>query len=364
MKRVFVLSLALVVSISSSAISSTVTIVNLQTNDLVYSPLDNTIYASVPNASVKNPNSLTPINPATGALGSPIAIGFDPQNVVISSDGSMIYTVYGGKLAVQPLAIPSQTFGTPIVITGGPTISQLRAVPGQANAVVISTRAFGNSNSTGVWQNGVLLPDVVGTGPGVGGPDIIAVDRSNGTRAYGYDNSNTAYANWSMTIGANGIDVDGGPTLQGILTGSNVGHIELLGNRLFDDRGEVFSLSPAIQVGAFSGGSNFVLDPANSALFSVTTSGSTQTLHEYSLSNFQQLGTATITGVSGTTNSLTRFGTDGLAFRTSNNQVVLFSGAVPEPSSIVLAICGLLSVLSCRKLRPRRPSDISGQGAF
>ena len=56
-----------------------------------------------------------------------------------------------------------------------------------------------------------------------------------------------------MTISGSGVDVDGGPTLQNVLTGSNVGHIELLGNDLFTNRGEVFSLLPAIQVGSFQG---------------------------------------------------------------------------------------------------------------
>ena len=192
---------------------------------------------------------------------------------------------------------------------------------------------------TGVWQNGVELPDVVG------GPDLIAVDLLNGANAYGYQNSVTSFTNWSMTIGSNGIDTNSNPTLQNILTGFNVGRIELLGNDLFTDRGEVFSIFPAVQVGAFTGGSDFVIDPGANKLFSITTSGSTQTIHSYSLSSFQSLGTDTVTGISGSTSDLTRFGTDGLAFVTSNNQVVLVHSAlVPEPTSFVLMFGGALSI--------------------
>ena len=317
----------------SSAAGATQTTINLQTTDLTYSSVNNTIYVSIPDGVATNPDSLTPINPATGALGAPIAIGFNPQTLVSSTDGTIIYTVFGGNRGIQPFSVPTQTLGAAFAITGGPQVRQIRAIPGQANSVVIATYDPGFSppaTGTGVWQNGVRLPDTVGSGLGVGGPDIIAVDRLDGTKAYGYENSSTGFSNTPMAISSTGIKGVNGPNLNGVLTGFNVGRIELIGNNLFTDRGEVFSLSPALQVGAFVGGSNFTFDLANNKLFSITSSGSTQTIHAYSLSTFQQLETDTITGVSGTTSSLTRFAADGLAFRTSNNQVVLaHSGIVP-----------------------------------
>jgi hypothetical protein len=317
---------------AGDAVGATYNTINLQTNDLAYSSVSGMLYVSVPDASTTNPDSLTPINPSTAALGAPLAVGFNPQNVVVSTDGTTIYTVLGGNLGVQPIALPSQTFGTPFFITGGPTVSQILAIPGQPNAVLVATRQLGYSNSTSVWQNSMHLPDQVGSGAGTGGPDIIAVDRLNGTNAYGYDNSDTGYTNFVMKITSTGVNGANGPNLQGILTGFNVGRIDLMGNNLFTDRGEVFSLSPAIQVGAFQGGGNFVLDPAGNKLFSITTSGSTQTIHAYSLSNFQQLETDTITGLPGNTSKLVRFGTDGLAFRTSNNQVAIVHSGIVAPT--------------------------------
>ncbi len=318
---------------SGDAVGATYNTINLQTNDLTYSSVSGMLYVSVPDASATNPDSLTPINPGTGALGAPISIGFNPQNVVISSDGTTIYTVFGANRGIQPFSVPSQSLGTAFFLTGGPQVRQIRAIPGQANSVLIAAGMPGFSppaTGTGVWQNGTLLPDMVGSGLGTGGPDIVAVDLLDATKAYGYENSTTAFTNHVMSISNKGIDGANGPNLQGVLTGFNVGRIDLLGNHLFDDRGEVFTLSPAVQVGAFQGGSNYVIDPAGNKLFSITTSGSTQTIHAYSLSTFQQLETDTITGVSGNTSSLIRFGTDGLAFRTSDNQVIIsHSGIVP-----------------------------------
>jgi hypothetical protein len=64
-------------------------------------------------------------------------------------------------------------------------------------------------------------------------------------------------------------------------------------------------------------GGNFLVDPAGNKRFSITTS---------------ELETATITGVSGNTSSLIRFGTDDLAFRTSNNQVIIAHSGIVAPT--------------------------------
>lgn len=328
--------------------AATFSVINLTSNDLIYSPLNDTIYASVPNSASTNPNSLTPINPHTAALGSPIAIGFNPQDVVISDDGANIYTVFGGRLGVQPLVVSSLALGTPFFITGGPQVKEIRSIPGRPDSVLVATYSPGFSppaTGTGVWQNGVHLPSVVGSGLGTGGPDIIAVDLLNGAHAYGYENSHTGYTNHSMKIDNNGVSGDGGPTLQNILTGFNVGHLELLGNRLFTNRGEVFNISPAFQSGAFIGGDNFLIDTGLNKLFSVTTSGSTQTLSAYDLTSMSLLGTDTVTGVPGSTGSLTRFGSSGLAFRTSSQVVILNSAIVPEPAAITLTITGFAMVV-------------------
>ena len=147
-----------------------------------------------------------------------------------------------------------------------------------------------------------------------------------------------------MLIGPQGIDTNGPSALQGVLTG-NIGHIAIVGDHLFDDAGKIFSMSLGFQVGTFAGGSNFVLDPNYHKFFSITSSGSTQTIRAYSLETLALLGTDTVSGVSGTTFSLTRFANSGLAFRTSNDQVVFVrSAVVPEPTSIALAIIGSLSL--------------------
>jgi hypothetical protein len=319
---------------------------NLKTSDLGYSPVTGLVYATVPNASVTNPNSVTPITPDTAALGAPIAVGFDPAQLAISSDGNNLFAVIGDRRAVQRYHIPTAALDQLFSVSGGPQFADIRAVPGRPNAVALHEAAPGFSPpavATVVYENGVLLPHQVGNGLGVGGPDIFAIDPTDGSKAYGYQNTVSSFDNVPMVIGPLGIDTNGSSLLQGVLTGA-IGPIAITGDHLFDNLGQIFSMSLGFQVGSFLGGGNFLLVPNDHRLYSVATSGSTQTIRAYSLDTLQLLGTDTVAGISGNTSSLTRFGANGLAFRTSNDQVVFVhtAVAVPEPSTLMLAISALV----------------------
>ena len=51
--------------------------VSLSSNSIGYSSVSGLFYASIPNAAINSPNTLIPINPNTGTLGTAIPIGFD-----------------------------------------------------------------------------------------------------------------------------------------------------------------------------------------------------------------------------------------------------------------------------------------------
>lgn len=353
---------ALVLLAAETLQAGTVLTVNLNTNDIGFSQVSGLFYGSIPSGSAADPNTLKPIDPYTGALGTAIAIGFDPQRVAVSSDGANVFTVIGDRRGVQRYHVPTATPDQIFTIAGGPQITELYAVPGRPNAVVLHEHMAGFSPpaiTTAVYENAVLLPHQVGHGLGVGGPDIIAVDPTDGTRAYGYQNSITSFDHVPMTIGALGIDMAGASALQGVITGFNVGRIAIVGDRLFTNLGGIYSRSLGIQVGAFLGGGNFVFDPDLQRFFSVTTSGSNQTIRAYSLDTLALIGSETYPGIAGSTSSLTRFGADGLGFRTSASQVIFIrSPLVPEPSSVVLAAFGLLGFVggawSFRKSQARK----------
>jgi hypothetical protein len=321
-------------------------VVTMPAQDLVYSKLDDAVYASLPNSSALNPNSLTPINPYTGALGSPVAIGFEPRHLAVSSDGVTLYAVFSNNFGYRPYNVVTQTVNAPFVLSGGRQIKEIYSIPGRPQAVMLVTHMPQFSppaTGTMIVENNVKLPNQVGDGLGSGGPDTAAVDPTDGTRAYGYQTTVSSYTHWSMTIGATGVTSSGTPPLQNILTNS-LGRLELLGNVLFTNRGEVYSMSPPLQIAAFVGGNTFVLDPVAHLLFSVTSNNSTHTIRAYSTDTYQLLGTDLVTGVPGTADSLIRFGAAGLAFRTNENRVVFVQSPqlVPEPAAFALAVAGAL----------------------
>jgi hypothetical protein len=56
----------------------TVRQITLPTKDLVYDPVNQRIYASVPSSAGSNGNSLTQIDPVAGSIGNSVFIGSEP----------------------------------------------------------------------------------------------------------------------------------------------------------------------------------------------------------------------------------------------------------------------------------------------
>ena len=85
--------------------------VSLPVNDLVYSQATQTLYASVPSVAGANGNSITPINPQTGAIGQSVLIGSEPNKLALADDGSTLHVSLDGAAAIRRFDIPSQTAG-------------------------------------------------------------------------------------------------------------------------------------------------------------------------------------------------------------------------------------------------------------
>jgi hypothetical protein len=335
-------------------------IVNQSANSLGYDALSNTVYASVPFSAASNANSLMPIDATTGALGAAIPIGTRLGQIAVSSDSSYVYVVDNDGHGVQRYNVTNNTLDQNFNMPGTgeffESVRQVYAVPGQPNSLLIERGLVNFSPpavATGVWVNGVEQPQTVGTELGAGGPDILAID-PNGINAYGYQNSVSSYSTWAMAIDGNGIhqtqEINDGP-----ISGA-VGQIEEANGRLFDNLGNVYDVTNNFAfVGSFSTNGNFTMDAALNRLFSVDKVGTTELVLVYNLTTLQEIGSITVTGIgTPSTSNLIRVGDDGLAFTTSNNQVVIIeSQLVPEPSSFVMGFFGTISLAMWSLVRRR-----------
>src|SRR5205807_2476078 len=83
----------------------------LAANDLVYDPGTRQIYASVPSSAGSTGNSITAIDPVSGALGSPVFVGSEPDKLALSDDNQYLYVGLDGAAAVRRFDLASQTAG-------------------------------------------------------------------------------------------------------------------------------------------------------------------------------------------------------------------------------------------------------------
>ena len=81
-------------------------------NDVVYSPTTKMLYASVPSSAGSKGNSITPIDPATGTIGSSVFIGSEPNKLALSDNGTTLYTSLDGAFAIRRFDTVTQTAGS------------------------------------------------------------------------------------------------------------------------------------------------------------------------------------------------------------------------------------------------------------
>src|SRR5918993_952261 len=72
---------------ASAADSTFVRRIPLTANDLVYDAVSKRLYASVPSSAGAGGNTITPVDPATGVVGTPVFIGSEPGRLAVSDDG-------------------------------------------------------------------------------------------------------------------------------------------------------------------------------------------------------------------------------------------------------------------------------------
>ena len=110
---------------------------------LISVPATGMLYASIPASSVTNPNTIVPIDPATGKTGTPIPVGNNPMKMAASDDGKYIYVALYGDQTIQRVNLQTvaveRTFPFPTVsfVTTSPlTVSDMHVVPGENQSLV------------------------------------------------------------------------------------------------------------------------------------------------------------------------------------------------------------------------------------
>jgi hypothetical protein len=309
--------------------------INLMTNDLVYSSTTGKIYASIPSSVGPGGNSIAAIDPATGSTTSSTFIGSDPNKLALSDDGHSLYVSLDGTFAVRRFDALTNTPGAQFPLGQDPSfgryiIGDFAVAPGSPDTLAIARwylTVSPREAGVAVYDNGVRRPN---TGPGhLNGADSIAYSAS-ASKLYGTGQFQGVQ---TITVDASGVTVSN-PTIPALS-----GRVKFSNGLLFTSFGQVANPDTNTLLGTFPSVNTtaFVPDTANGRAYYLTTSQTQGTLilRAFDINTFLPLGTLNITGVSGNATSLLRWGANGLAFRTTGNQLfIIQTSLIPSAEPI------------------------------
>jgi hypothetical protein len=307
----------------------------LASNDIAYDPFSRRIYASVPARAGTSGNSIAVVDPVKGTIEMSVPMGTEPDRVALSDGGRYLYAALNGAAAVRRLTLPAIATDADIALGSDPTygpysVEEMQAVPGEPEAVAVVR--LNTPISPG--HAGVAIYDRRGqrpvTTPRHTGSHVIEFD-ADPSRLYGYDNQSTEFGFRRMRVNEFGVSVE--DFTRDWLGGDQ--YFRYDSGFLYSSAGLVIDPEQKQVVGRFAGvpdpvnffsGRNPTLvapDVAVGRVFFLVGDGPDRRLLVYDQRTREFLGWVDIHGVTGTASRLLRWGADGLAFRTSGDQLFL-----------------------------------------
>ena len=346
----------------SSAASFTAYI-GLASNAMAMNPVNGLLYVSVPSAA-GSPygNSVISVDPATGALGSPIYVGSEPDKLAISSDGTTAWVGLDGASAIRQIDLVRGKAGAQFSLgdnTGTynfpPFVHAIAMLPGSTSSFVASVTTNNGlyEDTLAIYDNGVPRPmsvvfSTLGMAPAVAvsptKSEIYATSFASGYQVFSYNSSglthlagNSGQSNFNAYYGTQ-LQVDKGVAYLDAGVALNAETGALLGT--FYSSGTTVATGP--MVSDSSQGKNFILEFGNGAV----------QIQPFNESNFTPAGTSTIpvngaqggykygagnsteTTINGYNNidTMLRWGANGIVFRAANGIFSLRSNVVQDLS--------------------------------
>ncbi len=329
--------------------------ISIVNNSFIYNPTNGLFYLSVPSsAGPPYANSIVSLDPVTGALGTPIFVGSEPNRLALTSDGRYLWVGLDGADAVRKVDLVANTAGLqfsipPVNYYGNYPVTAyaLAALPGQTDSVIVSAGISQGPYSTlAIFDSGVTRGSpIISFNSGIMSLQVNGALSEIYTAATSFSNYNT------YTYTASGLTPKVSVTAAGALVEYMEDRIQLVSGRIYTDYDTIYDSESGTLLGAFpitqtSGAAPAAIDSTLGLAFlldtSVQYSQFPNQIQIFNLSNFTQAGTAVIpVNVALNTYNdpvapltrLTRWGADGLAFRNSVSVYSLRSNLVQNLSA-------------------------------
>ena len=325
----------------------------LPTNDIAFSKQNNQLLATVPSsAGVGRGNSVTHIDPYTGAILGSVFVGSEPGPIGLSDNGGIAYVGMDGSPVVRRYDVSTKTAGAQSFLGSDPFYGffyaeDIAVKPGDPETFAVSRIRKGVSPRHGgvaAFVNGTQLPDTTQDHTGSnriefgGTPDAL----------YGLNNESTEFGLRTLSLDATGVHETG---VIGNLSGFST-DFKFEDGRLYASWGVVFDPALGFPVGTYSAsvGSGIAAvepDSSNGVSFGIESDfGTPIQLSVFDQETFVPIGAFSLIGVSGIPTDLVSMGDAGLALRTDdyfggNSRLYLLT-PVPEPGSWAMIATGCL----------------------
>ena len=325
-------------------------------NSMVYNPANGLLYLSIPSsAGAPYGNSVVSVDPSTGAFGTPIHVGSEPNKLALSSDGTILWVGLDGGSGVRQVNLTTNTAGlsfslgssTSLANTNPPTAYALAALPGAPNSVVVAAPSASYYYGTAIviYDNGVIR----GTPASYSNYTSANALQIDGTKNEVYVAGSGGYSVYSYNAS--------GVTLKTSVTTGNYASyysddLQLAAGRIYTDFGTVDDVESGSLLGTFYTSGTI---PATGPVYADTTlnrafildspvqySYSYTQIQTFNTTDFNPSSTSVIpvngvstnsSGVGSYPSHLTRWGTNGVAFRASNGIFSFRSNLVKDLST-------------------------------
>jgi uncharacterized repeat protein (TIGR01451 family) len=322
---------------------NTISQILLPTTDLAYDPNSQAICATIPSRAGAHGNSLLLLQPTSGVPVQSLFIGNEPGRLARSTDNSYLYAAVNTNQSISRVNLPSQTisgtfelgtnaYGTRLYV------EDMAVLPGQPASIAVSRLAGTGHDAVAVYDGSDARPNTAST-PADYYTDVIEFG-SDASMLFGHNTGGTGFFRMRVdSQGATPLDSD-----TALLGSFNSVELELAEGWLYSTDGSVIDPVAALATGripAITGAAAVVYDAPTRRLFFLQAGTPNYILRTFEAGSLLSLGTMDIPGVAGTPSSLVRWGADGLAFRTSADQLfVLRTSLVPTnpPADLALSL--------------------------
>jgi uncharacterized repeat protein (TIGR01451 family) len=328
-------------------------VLTIGVNHIVYDPYSRNIMASVGSgSSTVAGNSIAPITPVTGAVGTAVNIGSQPANLALTSDGNILYTILAGSQSVARFNMltqqPDFTWQVPNM-----SANQLRGLttqPGNENTIALDLGSWaGNAVFDFDPVNKTAAMRGQATGPYTG--SCIVMPTATDMLSFDTDTSGATLDHYTVTS-AGFTYYNSQQYVASTL--NHGGCFKADGNKVFTVTGGVadWTTSPATQLGLFgvtnnsmwgyngdivpdgSLGRTFYVLNLNNGSYSSTYNA----LQAFDNNTYMPAGSVSIdfATTEGSNSSFTitdviRWGQDGIAILTSGGHIYLLRGPAVVP---------------------------------